>query len=141
MEKEEKDENGVKKWGFQGNEELNASAISVRGMFFMLMANLNEQDERPMVRLCRADPTESPSFRTTQVSSDAIASAVRSFNFNGYPPNVGLLEARRLVILISIFIYRTLFMIHIAHHVFDQMPSPYSKFVITKQRLYNVYRF
>lgn len=104
---EQENENGPKKWGFQGNEELNAKAISVRGVFSMLMANLNHQDERPTVRLCRADPTDSPCFRTTPVAPQAIASAVQSYHFNHYPPNVGLLEARRLVS--SIFKYKTLF--------------------------------
>ncbi|KAI9086705.1 hypothetical protein K1719_031299 [Acacia pycnantha] len=86
-----------KEWNFQGNEELNASAVSVRGVFNTLMANLNKQDQRPLLRLCRADPTDFSCFRTTRVAPDAITSAVQSFSFNCYPPTVGLLEARRAV--------------------------------------------
>lgn len=63
----------------------------------MLIANLNEEDERPLIRLCRADPTDSPCFRTIPVAPDAITSAVQSFQFNCYPPTAGLLEAKRLV--------------------------------------------
>ncbi|KAL0001989.1 hypothetical protein SO802_015770 [Lithocarpus litseifolius] len=89
--------NGHKKWGFQGNPELNASSISVRGVLTKLMANRNKDDKRPTIPLGRADPTEFPSYRTTPVAPDAVADATYSYNFNCYPPTVGIAEARRAV--------------------------------------------
>ncbi|KAJ7948347.1 Tyrosine aminotransferase [Quillaja saponaria] len=91
-------EKGVpKKWGFQGNKELNVSAISVRGVFNKLLGILNKDDKRPVIRLCRADPTDFSCFKTTPLASDAVAAAVQSFQFNCYPPTVGVLEARRAI--------------------------------------------
>ncbi|KAL0001988.1 hypothetical protein SO802_015769 [Lithocarpus litseifolius] len=89
--------NGHKKWGFQGNPELNASSISVSGVLTKLMANRNKDDKRPTIPLGRADPTEFPSYRTTPVAPDAVADATYSYNFNCYPPTVGVAEARRAV--------------------------------------------
>lgn len=89
--------NGHKKWGFQGNPELIASSISVRGVLTKLMANRNKEDKRPTIPLGRADPTEFPSYRTTPVAPDAVADATYSYNFNCYPPTVGIAEARRYV--------------------------------------------
>ena len=63
----------------------------------MLLSNLNKEDKRPMVRLCRADPTDFQCFRTTPIAADAMATSVKSFKFNSYPPTVGLLDAKRLV--------------------------------------------
>ncbi|KAI4333932.1 hypothetical protein L6164_018681 [Bauhinia variegata] len=90
-------ENGAKKWCFQGNKELNASSISVRGVFNMLVSNLNKEDRRTMIRLCRADPTDFQCFRTTPVAPDAITTTVQSYRFNSYPSTVGLIEGRRAV--------------------------------------------
>ncbi|KAL1363071.1 hypothetical protein HN51_011277 [Arachis hypogaea] len=94
-----------KKWNFlQGNKEVNnnnnnngSSAISVRGVYSMMLSNINEEDERDVVRLCRADPTDFPCFRTTQDAPHAIAEAVESFRFNSYAPSGGLFQARRAV--------------------------------------------
>ncbi|TKY48887.1 aminotransferase TAT2 [Spatholobus suberectus] len=90
-------ENTSEKWNFQGNKELNASTISVGGVYDMLMDSINNKDNRPVVRLGRVDPTDNPLFRTPTVALDAITTAVHSFNFNCYPPTVGLLEAKRAV--------------------------------------------
>lgn len=91
-------ENGSEdKWNFEGNKWLNASSISVRGVFNTLRDNINNEDKRPAVYLCRVDPTENPLFRTTQVAPDAIASAVHSFNFNCYPPSLGLPDTKRAI--------------------------------------------
>lgn len=97
--------NGHKKWGFQGNPELIASSISVRGVLTKLMANRNKDDKRPTIPLGRADPTEFPSYRTTPVAPDAVADATYSYNFNCYPPTVGIAEARRYVDIYCVDIY------------------------------------
>lgn len=97
--------NGHKKWGFQGNPELIASSISVRGVLTKLMANRNKDDKRPTIPLGRADPTEFPSYRTTPVAPDAVANATYSYNFNCYPPTVGIVEARRYVDIYCVDIY------------------------------------
>lgn len=92
------EDNEFKRWHFQGNQELNASSVSVRGVYNELLVNLNKEDQRPLIRLCRADPTDFSCFRTTSSAPDAVVSSVQSYCFNGYPQTVGLLEARRLVL-------------------------------------------
>lgn len=84
-----------RKWGFQGNTELNSAAISVRGVLNLLMENVNKDDRRPVVPLARTDPSTFPCFRTTPAAADAVAEAVRSSQFNCYPPTVGVASARR----------------------------------------------
>ncbi|XP_059659814.1 nicotianamine aminotransferase 1-like [Cornus florida] len=91
-------ENGWKKWGFQGNEELNmASALTIRGILTTLMENLNESDDRPPIALGQGDPSVFPCFQTTPVDEDSIVDAVRSAKFNCYAPVVGILPARRSI--------------------------------------------
>ncbi|KAL5573564.1 hypothetical protein UlMin_023161 [Ulmus minor] len=85
------------KWGFQGNKELSSTAVSVRGVLNKLMRNINENDDRPVVTLARTDPSAFPCFRTTPFAPNAITDAVQSFQFNCYPPNVGLASARRAI--------------------------------------------
>uniref|UniRef100_A0A2N9I767 Aminotransferase class I/classII large domain-containing protein n=1 Tax=Fagus sylvatica TaxID=28930 RepID=A0A2N9I767_FAGSY len=89
--------NGIKKWGFQGNPELNASSISVRGVLNQLFENLDKEDKRPIIPLGRADPTAFPSYQTTRLAPDAVADATLSYNFNSYPPTLGIADARRAV--------------------------------------------
>ncbi|GMY10161.1 nicotianamine aminotransferase 1-like [Fagus crenata] len=86
-----------KKWGFQGNAELNASSISVRGVLNLVYANLDKDDKQPTIPLGRADPTEFPSYQTTRLAPDAVAKAAFSYNFNCYAPTGGVAEARRAV--------------------------------------------
>ncbi|XP_061366123.1 probable aminotransferase TAT2 [Gastrolobium bilobum] len=91
-------ENGSKKWNFQGNKGLNASTISVRGVYKMLMQSINNnENKKPMVGLCRVDPTVNSLFQTTLVAPHAVANAVESLNFNGYPPAAGLPDAKRAI--------------------------------------------
>ncbi|GMY39508.1 nicotianamine aminotransferase 1-like [Fagus crenata] len=87
-----------KKWGFQGNAELNASSISVRGVLNLVYANLDKDDKQPTIPLGRADPTEFPSYQTTRLAPDAVAKAAFSYNFNCYAPTGGVAEARRYII-------------------------------------------
>ncbi|KAG4960969.1 hypothetical protein JHK87_037602 [Glycine soja] len=90
-------ENSSEKCNFEGNKELNASTVTVGGIYDMLLDSINHEDTRSVVRLGRVDPTDNPLFRTTTVAVDAITRAVHSFNFNCYPPTVGLPEAKRAV--------------------------------------------
>lgn len=90
-------ENGSKKrWGFQGNQNLNkAATVTIREVLRTVQSNLSEEEKRPVIPLGHGDPSAFPCFRTTPVAEDAIADAVRSAKFNSYAPNVGLLPARR----------------------------------------------
>ncbi|MFS8024143.1 putative tyrosine transaminase [Helianthus anomalus] len=94
-------ENGsspTKKWGFRANPELNMSSDNtVRGVLYMLLSKLNQSDTRPVIPLGHGDPSAFPCFRTTKVAEDAVVESLRSANFNGYCPTVGILPARRAV--------------------------------------------
>jgi hypothetical protein len=84
------------KWKFQGNKGLNTSSVSVRGVYNMLMDSINNNDNnKTLIRLCRVDPTDNPLFRTTPIAHEAVAAAAQSFDFNCYPPTVGLPDAKR----------------------------------------------
>ena len=87
---------GRKRWGFQGNEELDkAASITIRGVLNKVMSNLNPQDHRPVIPLGHGDPSAFSCFRTTPIAEDAIVDALRSRKFNSYAPAVGILPARR----------------------------------------------
>ncbi|XP_048127035.1 probable aminotransferase TAT2 [Rhodamnia argentea] len=88
-------ENGAPVWKFRGDEEL--TAITIRGIRYQLMDNLNKDDDRVVVPLGHGDPSHFPCFRTTPVAEDAIVDAIRSAKFNCYGPTVGILPARRAV--------------------------------------------
>ncbi|KAL6330388.1 hypothetical protein AAG906_040317 [Vitis piasezkii] len=89
---------GRKRWGFQGNEELDkAASITIRGVLNKVMSNLNPQDHRPVIPLGHGDPSAFSCFRTTPVAEDAIVDALRSRKFNCYAPTVGILPARRAI--------------------------------------------
>ncbi|XP_020229357.1 tyrosine aminotransferase isoform X3 [Cajanus cajan] len=85
----------MEKWNFEGKKGLSGSTISVRAVYNMLMARTN--NKKPMLRLCRVDPTDNPSFRTTHEAPHAVATAVCSYNFNSYAPTAGLPQARRAI--------------------------------------------
>ncbi|PON74833.1 Tyrosine/nicotianamine aminotransferase [Trema orientale] len=86
-----------KHWKFEGNKDLDAAAISVRGVLNMLWQNLSPNDERPTIVLGCGDPTQFPSYRTNPASVEAVADALLSFEFNSYPPTVGVPQARRAI--------------------------------------------
>ncbi|KAI3714239.1 hypothetical protein L1987_72836 [Smallanthus sonchifolius] len=95
-------ENGTtltkKKWGFSGNSELTAEPeTTIRGALTLLMSNLNISDERPVIPMSLSEPSAFPCFTTSHIASDAIAEAVQSTDFNGYPAAEGILPARRAV--------------------------------------------
>lgn len=90
-------EQGQKKWGFQGNQKLNASSIAIRGVLNQLLVNRDKDDQRSTIILGGADPTMYPSYRTTPSAVDAITDAVWSFKFNCYPPTVGVAQGKMYV--------------------------------------------
>lgn len=59
--------------------------------------NNGDKDKKRVIPLCRVDPTENPLFRTTPEATEAVATAVHSYNFNSYAPTVGLPEAKRAI--------------------------------------------
>ncbi|XP_010052202.2 probable aminotransferase TAT2 [Eucalyptus grandis] len=91
-------ENGAPAWKFRGNGGLSAATvITVRGVLYELMANLNADDGRTVVPLGHGDPSSFPCFRTAPAAEDAIVEALRSGKFNCYGPTVGILPARRAI--------------------------------------------
>ncbi|KAI7750070.1 hypothetical protein M8C21_019094 [Ambrosia artemisiifolia] len=87
-----------KKWGFLKNKETNmVPDITIRGVRYMLMSKLNKSDTRPVLPLAHGDPSAFACFRTTQIAEDALVNSIRSGNFNGYGPGVGIPQARRAV--------------------------------------------
>ncbi|KAF8409202.1 hypothetical protein HHK36_005276 [Tetracentron sinense] len=96
--KEEKMENGSKKWGFGANEEVNTALdITIRGILTMVMDNLDAGDKRQIIPLGHGDPSAFPCFRTTHIAEDAMVDAVRSAKFNSYAPASGILSTRRSI--------------------------------------------
>ncbi|KAF3444081.1 hypothetical protein FNV43_RR13771 [Rhamnella rubrinervis] len=89
------------KWNFEGNgtESIinRASEISVRGFLFMIMDNLNKDDNRTVVPLGHGDPSVFPCFRTCDIAEDAVVDALRSAKYNCYAQQNGILPARRAV--------------------------------------------
>ncbi|XP_072980285.1 nicotianamine aminotransferase 1-like [Typha angustifolia] len=93
---------GVGEWNFApplNSALLNASSLSVRGVLGKIMANVNEDggDLRPRIPLGHGDPSVFPCFRTTPDAVDAVVSALKSSQYNCYPPCVGLAPARRSI--------------------------------------------
>lgn len=83
-------------WSFKKNEKLiKSSAISVRGVLTMLMAQLDPNDNRPTVPLGHGDPSAFPCFRTSPAAEKAVSDALYSAKFNGYAPTIGVLPARK----------------------------------------------
>ncbi|CAD5180851.1 unnamed protein product [Musa acuminata subsp. malaccensis] len=98
----EKDGGGVAagEWRFQPNESLMAaSSLSVRGVLTEIVANIDNESEdtRPRIPLGHGDPSVFPCFRTAPEAVDAVVSALRSGQYNCYPPCVGLAPARRAI--------------------------------------------
>nr|GEW04097.1 probable aminotransferase TAT2 [Tanacetum cinerariifolium] len=88
-----------KKWGFRGNTNLKVEndTTTIRGALTLLMSNLNPSDKRTVIPMSHSEPSAFPCFNTTKIATDAIADAVRSNEYNGYPPSEGILPARRAV--------------------------------------------
>ncbi|KAG2715234.1 hypothetical protein I3760_03G067600 [Carya illinoinensis] len=87
------------KWGFHGNEDVNAaSGMTVQGVLIKLMENLKVANKgKPTIHLGLGDPTAFPCFRSYTSSENAIVDALRSSEFNCYPPACGVPSARRAI--------------------------------------------
>ncbi|KAF8413832.1 hypothetical protein HHK36_001826 [Tetracentron sinense] len=99
VQEQEKMEKGSKRWGFRANEDPNsASGLSIRGVLYSLMQNIDAGDERPTIPLGHGDPSAFPCFRTSLSAEDAIVDALRSADFNSYSPTTaGISPARRAI--------------------------------------------
>lgn len=94
-------EDGSNEWRFnkkfgKKKEEI----VTVRHASEMLVNSVNhdDDDERPVINLCRGDPSPFPSFQTAATAVDAVAAALRSARFNGYGPRgFGILPAKKAV--------------------------------------------
>jgi nicotianamine aminotransferase len=78
--------------------------LSIRAVRFKIMASVEERGPRPVLPLAHGDPSAFPAFRTAAEAEDAVAAALRTGDFNCYPPGVGLPAARRYVRRSSFFI-------------------------------------
>lgn len=93
--------NRARRWRFGPNEALAvAGSRSIRGTLSKVISCVEEAGPKPLVSFGNGDPSVFPCFRTTPIAEDAIVEAVRSANHNHYSPFVGLLPARRYVLII-----------------------------------------
>ncbi|XP_058100559.1 probable aminotransferase TAT2 [Magnolia sinica] len=87
-----------KRWNFKPNGVLaHAAKLPIKGTMQAIMRNLDGGDTRSTIALCQGDPPVSPCFRTTPIAVDAVVSALRSSEYNGYAPIAGILPARRAI--------------------------------------------
>lgn len=70
------------------------STITIKGILGLLMANVDDKDERRLISLGMGDPTAFSCFHTTAVAEDSVIDSIRSHKFNGYSPTVGLPQTR-----------------------------------------------
>uniref|UniRef100_A0A5B6Z5S0 Putative aminotransferase TAT2 n=1 Tax=Davidia involucrata TaxID=16924 RepID=A0A5B6Z5S0_DAVIN len=89
-------ENGTKKRGgaADGQDTETPSNITIKGIFSLLMANIDASDKRRVISLGMGDPTAYSCFHTTAVAEQAVVDTLRSQKFNGYAPTVGLPQTR-----------------------------------------------
>lgn len=90
------------RWRFGGNTKvIGAGAMTLRGVMDGVMKNLDEKNNgKSVIHLSQGDPSAFPSFRTSAFAEEAVSSALRSANFNGYSFTAGLPAARRYIYLI-----------------------------------------
>ncbi|KAJ0054558.1 hypothetical protein Pint_02304 [Pistacia integerrima] len=86
-----------KKLKQDSTHDHNETFCNIEGVNEVLMANLNKDDDRPVISLGLGDPSVFQCFRTTALADDAIVDAVRSAKFNGYAPILGIPPARRAI--------------------------------------------
>ncbi|KAA8526808.1 hypothetical protein F0562_008963 [Nyssa sinensis] len=92
-------ENGTKKWGggANGQEIETPTNITIKGIFGLLMANIDANDKRRVISLGMGDPSAYSCFHTTPVAENAVVDTLRSQKFNGYSPTVGLPQTRTAI--------------------------------------------
>ncbi|XP_058100562.1 probable aminotransferase TAT2 isoform X2 [Magnolia sinica] len=89
---------GEKGWNFEANDVLaNAAKVTIRGTLETIMSNIDCGETRSTISLCLGDPSVYPCFHTTPIAEDAVVSALRSSQYNGYAPVGGVLSARRAI--------------------------------------------
>jgi hypothetical protein len=74
-----------------------AGELSIRPVLNRVFSFVDASGPRPVLMLGSGDPTASACFRTAPEAEDAIVNALRSREYNGYSPTVGVLPARRRV--------------------------------------------
>lgn len=86
-------------WGFKENHELHAAAaFTIRNILQAIMENIDKsQTGKPLIHLGHGDPSAFPLFRTPTIVEDALVESIRSAEFNGYPPGVGIAPARSAI--------------------------------------------
>lgn len=70
------------------------STVTIKGILGLLMANVDDKDERRLISLGMGDPTAFSCFHTTAVAEESVIDSIRSHKFNGYSPTVGLPQTR-----------------------------------------------
>ncbi|KAI3515475.1 hypothetical protein L1887_14371 [Cichorium endivia] len=86
-------------WGFKENQELHAAAaFTIRNILEAIMGNIDETATgKQMIHLGHGDPSIYPCFQTSPILETALLESIRSTNFNGYPPGVGINFARSAI--------------------------------------------
>lgn len=90
-------ENGIRKRGSGGpeNEPDTTSTITIKGVISLLMANIDEGNDKSLISLGMGDPSVYSCFRTTTVAMETVIETVESNRFNGYAPTQGLPQTRK----------------------------------------------
>jgi hypothetical protein len=88
-----------KRWHFASPNPavLAAGEKSIKRYMLDLHGCLDERGPLPVIPLSHGDPASAPSFRTAPEAVEAVAAALRSGEFNGYPSVANNLAARRSV--------------------------------------------
>jgi hypothetical protein len=99
-----------KRWHFASPNPavLAAGEKSIQRYMLDLHGCLDERGPLPVIPLSHGDPASAPTFRTAPEAVEAVAAALRSGEFNGYPSVATNLAARRSVthppILVSLLL-------------------------------------
>ena len=90
-------ESGRKKWGSgEAENEVDTTAtITIKGIISLLIANIDEGNNKRLISLGMGDPSVYSSFRTTHVATDSVIRSIESNKFNGYAPTSGLPQTRK----------------------------------------------
>lgn len=89
-------EKEASKWKFVPNPIIDeASTFCIRKIMFMLFDKAAKQKDRLMtIKIGHGDPSSFSCFQVNKEAEDAIVSAVRSGEFNGYVPGSGVFSSR-----------------------------------------------
>lgn len=90
-------ENGTNKWGFEDAENGpdTTTTITIKGLISLLMANIDEGNNKRLISLGMGDPSVYTCFHTSHVATESVVDAVESNKYNGYAPTSGLPQARK----------------------------------------------